>query len=192
MPSSVADTASVPDASFPSIETPPGSRREFLNYLLGGSLALLAAEACAVATWFALPHFRFGEESGVFLLDLSMIPAVGMPPVAVPEVKSWLSNTSNGLLALEMHCVFDHRPIAYEWVRVTNRFECPGCGSKFRANGEKLDGLGPARRNLDRFPIEVTTATGTLKTSPDGNPVDTSGATQLVVDTRYKILGKPI
>src|SRR5689334_18911178 len=81
------------------------SRREFLYYLWGGSAVLLSAEAGAVALWFAYPHIRYGEDSGVFQVKLSDVPDPQSPPI--PYAYSfWLRNTETGLLAFNIVCVF--------------------------------------------------------------------------------------
>ena len=50
------------------VQTAPGaeagvplSRREFLNYLWGASMAVFLAGAGGVTLWFALPRFREGR-----------------------------------------------------------------------------------------------------------------------------------
>src|SRR5438105_11762874 len=71
------------------------SRREFLNYIWGASMALLLTETTGAIIWFALPRFRAGEFGGVFSLDPGTLPAKGSPPVAFPAGKYWISNTND-------------------------------------------------------------------------------------------------
>jgi len=176
------------------------SRREFLYYIWGASLALLLAETTGAIIWFALPRFRAGEYGGVFSLDPKSLPAKGTEallsaPIAFPAGKFWISNQSQGLYALSMICT--HLGCLFKWVDTTHRFECPCHGSKFTAAGVKLtaaeikDGAlpGPAQRNLDRFAITVTTPGGTNKTDPTGHAVKVDGATSIAIDTGKKILG---
>ena len=40
------------------VSTPPLTRREFLYYLWGSSMAVFLAGAGGVSIWFALPRFR--------------------------------------------------------------------------------------------------------------------------------------
>src|SRR5437868_356963 len=126
------------------------SRREFLYYIWGASLALLLAESTGAIIWFALPRFRAGEFGGTFSIAPSNLPAKGSGPVLLASGKFWMSNTDNGFYALSQVCT--HLGCLFKWVPTNNRFECPCHGSKFKANGEKLvgaPGLGPAQRNLD-------------------------------------------
>lgn len=52
----------------------PLSRREFLYYVWGASMALLLAGAGGATIWYVLPRFREGEFGGVFTLPTSEIP----------------------------------------------------------------------------------------------------------------------
>jgi cytochrome b6-f complex iron-sulfur subunit len=78
------------------------SRREFLNYMLGASVALLGVEAVGAALWFALPNPQIGHE--LFRVDLKTLPEPGMAPVYDIDGKFWISNTNRGLLALYNRC----------------------------------------------------------------------------------------
>jgi cytochrome b6-f complex iron-sulfur subunit len=62
-------------AAAPSPSVSPMTRREFLYYIWGASMALLLAEAGGAAIWLALPRFKAGEFGGAFTLDVSQIPA---------------------------------------------------------------------------------------------------------------------
>ncbi len=165
------------------------SRREFLYYIWGASMALLLAETGGAIIWFALPRFRAGEFGGVFSLDPANLPAKGTAPVGLPAGKFWMSNTDRGFYALSMVCT--HLGCLFKWVPANNRFECPCHGSKFQANGEKIVGEGPAQRNLDRFVVTVQTASSANKTDADGHAVPLDGAKSVQVDTGKKIQGKP-
>jgi hypothetical protein len=167
------------------------NRREFLHYVWGAGAALLAAESCGAITWFALPHerFGFGQAADLFKFDPRDIPALNGPPYLFVDAGCWLSNLSGGLLVLSRVCV--HDPTLFKWVPTNNRFECPSCGSKFRADGTFIEGQGPAQRDLDRFVVQVRTPNGTLTALTDGGPVEIQGATEIVVDVKHKILGKP-
>ncbi len=165
------------------------SRREFLNYIWGASMALLLAQCGGTIVWFALPRFRAGEFGGKFGVDPTSLPQVGSQPQGNPTGKFWLANTQDGLLALSMVCT--HLGCLFKWVPANNRFECPCHGSKFDANGRKIPGQGPAPRNLDRFAVAVKTPAGSNTTSPTGGPVKVEGAVSIEVDTGKKIKGWP-
>jgi hypothetical protein len=170
-----------------SSDTKGISRREFLDYLWGGSIATGLVGACGAAAWFATPPIGFGKT--VFRLDLGIIPPPNSEPVGYPQAKCWLRNNDQGLLALFMECTRDKT--LYKWVEVNNRFECPRCGSKFNPDGSKIPGQGPARRNLDRFVVQVNTPLGIRLTPPDGSPVSIEDATEILINTHFKRLGKP-
>jgi hypothetical protein len=176
-------------------ETKTISRREFLYYLWGASAALFGIGACGAMTWYALPHARANEASGLFTVELDKIPKPGDPPIGIPEGRFWLSNTPQGLLALNIFCVFEvsiygRACTLIKWVPANDRFECPWCGSKYRKDGTFIERQGPAPRDLDRFAVQVTTASGTRRTPAAGGPADIQGATGIVVDTGNLILGR--
>ncbi len=170
-------------------ETKGISRREFLYYIWGASMALLLGESTGAIIWFALPRFRAGEYGGVFTIDPATLPPVGAAPVGFPAGKFWLSNQQRGFFALSMICT--HLGCLFKWVETNHRFECPCHGSKFEADGTKIPHLGPAPRNLDRFIVTVTVPGGARKTTPTGGPVDIKGATSVAIDTGKKIKGWP-
>ena len=184
-----ARTKAATETAGVDLQTKSVSRREFLYYIWGASMALLLAETGGALVWFALPRFRAGEFGGIFVVDPTSLPPVDSAPVPNPSGKYWLSNTPSGILALSMVCT--HLGCLFKWVPSNNRFECPCHGSKFKGNGEKLVGLGPAPRNLDRFAITVKTPGGQVKTDSDGHAVKADGATGITIDTGKKILGKP-
>lgn len=162
------------------------SRREFLYYAWGASMALLLAESAGMLIWFSLPRFREGEFGGTFSLAGTDLPDLGNKPGNFPDGKFWLSNTALGVSALYKVCT--HLGCLYAWVDATGRFECPCHGSKFEASGKFIE--GPAPRSLDVFAITVTTVSGqTLTTGPEGDaiPVSKSDVSRIVVDTGTRI-----
>jgi cytochrome b6-f complex iron-sulfur subunit len=194
-----------------ALERVPLSRREFLNYLWAMSMAVAMAGSGGLAVWFLVPRFREGEFGGVFIVPVSEIPAVDTPPVEYPEGRFWLSNIGQATLddarrpgdyPLEagvraIYKVCTHLGCLYKWVASNDRFECPCHGSKFLNTGTRID--GPARRNLDVFPIEVVDASGNVlaRTEPalnnnEGTPVSVpSEAVELRIDTGRRITGGP-
>jgi cytochrome b6-f complex iron-sulfur subunit len=172
-------------------ETEVVSRREFLNYIWGATMALLLAEMTGMSVLFALPRFREGEFGGFFNLGLAdeVLPAIEDPPRPNDVGKYWLVQTDEGALAIYKVCT--HLGCLYKWVETTNRFECPCHGSKFEKNGDWIE--GPAPRALDRFVIEALDTSGnvTATTGEDGDPLRLPGeGLQLRIDTGKRILGK--
>src|SRR5262249_813250 len=113
-PTKAATAAAPADTQTQSI-----SRREFLYYIWGATMALLLAETGGGIIWFSLPRFRAGEFGGVFNFDPASLPQKGSPPVGFPAGKFWISNTNNGLLALSMVCT--HLGCLFKWVPANNR-----------------------------------------------------------------------
>lgn len=187
----------------------PLSRREFLNYLWAMSMAVAMAGSGGAAIWFLVPRFREGEFGGVFVVPVNELPAVDSSPKEFPEGRFWLSNIGQNTLADDrrpedypiqagvraIYKVCTHLGCLYKWVESNTRFECPCHGSKFLQTGARID--GPARRNLDVFPIEVVDSSGNVlaRTEPamnsrEGTPVAIPpGAVELRVDTGRRITG---
>lgn len=171
-----------------AIEVAPPSRREFLYYIWGASMAMLLGQATAGLIWFALPRFKEGEFGGAFTFTAGDVPPVGDPPAAIPAGRMHLSTTEDGFLALYAVCT--HLGCLPKWTPGNNRFECPCHGSKFEANGDYIE--GPAPRDLDRFVATITFADGTSATTDgSGNPIPLEGREiiGLTVDTGNRILG---
>jgi cytochrome b6-f complex iron-sulfur subunit len=185
------------------------SRREFLNYVWAGSLAIFMAASGGAMLAFAMPRFKEGEFGGTFTVGTvaEKLPAPDSPPVNYPDLKFWLVNIGpteaakgggiEGLMALYKVCV--HLGCLYAWVDSTVRFECPCHGSKYQADGTYIE--GPAPRDLDRFRVVITDGQGNLvdetvttKTSPGYGapiPAPSDGTLVIKVDTGMKLdLGK--
>lgn len=166
------------------VQVPGVSRREFLYYAWGASLALLLAETGGWLIWFGLPRFREGEFGGTF--TIGSVPAVGATPADYPEGKFWLTNTDEGLVALYKVCT--HLGCLYKWVDANERFECPCHGSKYELDGKWIE--GPAPRSLDRFEMTVVTTGGQqLVSNADGDPipVDAGSVSQVLVNTGKRL-----
>jgi cytochrome b6-f complex iron-sulfur subunit len=186
------------------------TRREFLNYVWGASMALFMAQFGGAILLFALPRFREGEFGGRKTIGTvgEKLPKSDSPPTAFPEVKVWLANVGpgasgrgggqQGLVALYRVCV--HLGCLYAWVDSTDRFECPCHGSKYHLDGTYIE--GPAPRDLDRFVVKLLDAQGNVVAQTDTDkasptygapvalPADAENLT-IVVETGEKIdLGK--
>ncbi len=211
----VAATAGVPVAATPGAATPgaatPGAakpaakvevpsatldeasvvtRREFLNYVWAGSMALFLAGMGGISFFFALPRPRPGEFGGGIAVNADDYRKAGeaKAPIANNVGKFWISNSEKGIMALYKVCT--HLGCIYPWSDSAGRFQCPCHGSQFQIDGTYI--AGPAPRNLDRFRIEIFDAAGaSLAASENGDPIPLpANAASIKVDTGKKTQGK--
>jgi len=145
------------------------TRREFLYYIWGASMALFALEVTGLTIWFLLPKFKEGQFGGVFRLEVDVLPEANAPPENFPDGRFWLVTINtlepNRLMcetegdggqiigAAAIYKVCTHLGCIYTWVAPNDRFECPCHGSKYRLDGRRI--TGPAPRNLDRFKMSA-------------------------------------
>ena len=80
---------------------PPLSRREFLYYLWGASMALFMAEMGGALVWFSFPRFKEGEFGGIITVPIADIPAPDAEPKDIPEARIWVVNLGQGRLTDE-------------------------------------------------------------------------------------------
>lgn len=175
------------------------SRREFLFYIWGASVALFTAEATGLIIWFALPRFRAGQFGGSFTVSTDTLPEVNAPPSNFPDGRFWLVNldTSNnqgqermylaqdedqpivGVAAIYKVCT--HLGCIYDWNTANERFECPCHGSKYRLDGRRIE--SPAPRSLDRFLVSALDAQENVLATADVGADGTFAALELPADT---------
>ncbi len=190
--------ASAKEAAAEKID-PNITRREFLNYAWLASIALLTVQGIGMGLWFAFPNFKEGQFGGAFPIGdaAGALPEVNSGPKAYIDGKFWLVNVDTevngeprkGIMAIYKVCT--HLGCLYEWIPMTNRFECPCHGSKFQLSGDYIS--GPARRSLDRFVIQAIAPDGSIKeTDINGNPLVINGDEKLVIDTGRRILGATV
>lgn len=156
------------------------TRREFLYYIWGASIALILGQTTAGLIWFALPRFRAGEFGGTFSVNGDELPTVDAPPTSFPAGRFWVSNVPDeGLVSLFGVCT--HLGCLPKWVPTNNRFECPCHGSKYEKNGKYIE--GPAPRSLDRFLTTITFDDGTTAvTNATGDPIPLDGKKIVKID----------
>lgn len=163
------------------------SRREFLYYIWGASIALLLGETTAGIIWFALPRFREGTFGGVFSFPPDRIPEADRAPVNVAEGRFWVSHPNEGLVVLFGVCT--HLGCLPKWSETNHRFECPCHGSKYQIDGHYIE--GPAPRSLDRFFTTLTFEDGSTATMDSaGDPIPLDGRGKIVdvsIDTGRRI-----
>ena len=184
-----AKPAATKTAPPPAPAPPKGvTRREFLYYIWGASMALFLAETAGISVFFALPRFREGQFGGKIKVNAADFPKVGDAPVANNEGKFWMVTTDKGIVAHYKVCT--HLGCIYKWDDLAKRFACPCHGSQFQEDGTWI--AGPAPRGLDRFVVEAYDASDKLVAdSQDGNPLPLSpSAVTIRVNTGKKVSGK--
>ena len=184
------------------------TRREFLYYIWGASVALLVVESTGLLVWFMLPRFREGEFGGKFTLPIDVLPETNAPPFNFADGRFWLVNVNNEVQvgcermwpapedgpivgAAAIYKVCTHLGCIYAWVDANDRFECPCHGSKYRLDGRRIE--DPAPRNLDRFKLlaldqnETVLAESTVSDKGDYNTLPLpDGTAFLQIDTGDK------
>ncbi len=186
-PAGAAKPAAKEEAAPPA--PPKGvTRREFLNYVWGASMALFLVQFGGITWFFSMPRFREGEFGGKISVRIADFPQTNQPPVANNPGKFWLVNVDQGIGTLYKICT--HLGCIYPWSDAAGIFACPCHGSQFELNGKWI--AGPAPRDLDRFAFEILDAGGNvLVDSPSGEFVPIpSGAETVRVNTGAKTLGE--
>jgi cytochrome b6-f complex iron-sulfur subunit len=162
------------------------TRREFLYYIWGASMAVFTAQFAGLMIWFALPRFREGEFGGTFTVPVDRLPKVNDPPANFPDGRFWLVNLDSaapegqermfqapdeaqrgehiqGVAAIYTVCT--HLGCIYAWIPTNHRYECPCHGSKYRLDGRRIE--APAPRDLDRFHITALDVEGNVVGASD-------------------------
>ena len=173
------------------VYVPPGgvTRREFLNYIWGASMALLLAESAVLTYLFSFPRFRAGDFGGKIAVGVSEFPQLNGNPAPNNVGKFWMVSTEKGVMTHYKICT--HLGCIYGWDESAKIFSCPCHGSQFQYDGTYR--AGPAPRGLDRFSFEVVDATDkVLVESKDGTAIDLKkypDAAKILVNTGNKITG---
>ena len=186
------------------------SRREFLYYIWGASMALFAAQSAGLLVWFLIPRFREGEFGGLFPLPVGDVPETpNGEPLNYPDGRFWLVNVDTtqpndlmsrapdeeadlkGVLAIYKVCT--HLGCIYSWTPANNRFECPCHGSKYRLDGRRIE--DPAPRTLDRFKVLALDAAGAVLAESEVvedfvQPLELpAGTAEIAIDTGFRKKG---
>jgi cytochrome b6-f complex iron-sulfur subunit len=171
----------------------PVNRREFLNFAWLVSMGFLTISVAGVTYLFALPRFKEGEFGGVITVGtVDSLPDVNEPPDNFAKTKFWLSNTTQGLVALYKVCT--HLGCLYNWNGQEIKYICPCHGSQFEKVGTYIQ--GPAPRDLDQFVIRIETPEGEVIVETDpttGDPIPIPDIPNAIVklDTGARVNGDP-
>jgi len=126
------------------------TRRDFLNEVAGGVLAI-AGVGAAVVTWqYLSPNVLF-EPSPTFRAgspDLFPLNSV----TYLQDQQVYIVRTGEGFCAVSAVCT--HLGCITQWKPEANQIACPCHGSKFTPEGAKISGPAPAP--LPHFSITLT------------------------------------
>ena len=126
------------------------SRRDFLNEATAGALGIAGLGSAIVTYQFFSPNVLF-EPSTTFRAgnpDLYPVHSVTI----LQEQQVYIVRTPEGFYAVSAVCT--HLGCVTQWKPDSDLIACPCHGSKFKADGTKVE--GPAPRPLPHFAISVT------------------------------------
>ena len=125
-------------------------RRDFLNELTWGALGIAGLGSAAVTYQFFSPNVLF-EPSPTFRAgnpDLYPLHSVTF----LQEQQVYIVRMPEGFYAVSAVCT--HLGCVTQWKSDADMIACPCHGSKFKADGTKIE--GPAPRPLPHFAISLT------------------------------------
>ena len=126
------------------------SRRDFLNEATVGALGIAGVGSAIVTYQFFSPNVLF-EPSTTFRAgnpDLYPLHSVTF----LQEQQVYIVRMPEGFYAVSAVCT--HLGCVTQWKPDSDMIACPCHGSKFRADGTKIE--GPAPRPLPHFAISLT------------------------------------
>ena len=142
--------SSVPEASHPVQAGNEITRRDFLNEITLGALGIAGLGSVAVTYQFLSPNVLF-EPSTTFRAgnpDLYPVHSVAF----LQDQQVYIVRVPEGFYAVSAVCT--HLGCVTQWKPDADMIACPCHGSKFKADGTKIE--GPAPRPLPHFAISLT------------------------------------
>lgn len=129
------------------------SRRGFLDYLLGGALAVSALAVLGAVGAFLWPTrtTATGELGKVEVSSESDLPVGKGKVVPIKGTSAIVIHTRAGFVAFSAVCT--HEYCLVKWDEARQQIVCPCHGAIFDSSGNVLS--GPAPRPLPVFPVEV-------------------------------------
>lgn len=147
------------------------SRRQALKGLLVFGITAILSAFSRMGLSFMQPPRPANSYGGIIDAGtLTDLPLAGSDPRNMPRGRFWLIHTDDGISALHSSCT--HLECMFSWDTEKQVFICPCHGSAFSKNGQVLN--GPAKRNLDRFPVSLVDEAGVFIRGPaddKGSPV---------------------
>jgi len=126
------------------------NRRDFLNTIAFSSLGIAAAGSAVVTYGYLSPNVLFEPPTKFRAGSPDLYPVNTV--TYLPEQQVYIVRTSDGFYAVSAVCT--HLGCITQWKPEEQRIACPCHGSKFKEDGEKIE--GPAPRPLPHFLITLT------------------------------------
>jgi cytochrome b6-f complex iron-sulfur subunit len=126
------------------------SRRDFLNEVTLGALGIAGLGSVAVTYQYFSPNVLFEPPTSFRAGNPDLYPVHSVTILQDQQV--YIVRMPEGFYAVSAICT--HLGCVTQWKPDSNRIACPCHGSKFKADGTKIE--GPAPRPLPHFAISLT------------------------------------
>ena len=126
------------------------TRRDFLNEVTLGTLGIAGLGSVAVTYQFFSPNVLFEPPTSFRAGNPDLYPVHSVTILQDQQV--YIVRMPEGFYAVSAICT--HLGCVTQWKPDTDQIACPCHGSKFKADGTKIE--GPAPRPLPHFAISLT------------------------------------
>ena len=126
------------------------TRRDFLNEVTLGALGIAGLGSVAVTYQFFSPNVLFEPPTSFRAGNPDLYPVHSVTILQDQQV--YIVRMPEGFYAVSAICT--HLGCVTQWKPDTDQIACPCHGSKFKADGTKVE--GPAPRPLPHFAISLT------------------------------------
>jgi cytochrome b6-f complex iron-sulfur subunit len=126
------------------------TRRDFLNDVTLGALGIAGLGSVAVTYQYFSPNVLFEPPTSFRVGNPDLYPVHSVTILQDQQV--YIVRMPEGFYAVSAICT--HLGCVTQWKPDTDQIACPCHGSKFKADGTKIE--GPAPRPLPHFAISLT------------------------------------
>ena len=126
------------------------TRRDFLNEVTLGALGIAGLGSVAVTYQYFSPNVLFEPPTSFRAGNPDLYPVHSVTILQDQQV--YIVRMPEGFYAVSAICT--HLGCVTQWKPETDQIACPCHGSKFKADGTKIE--GPAPRPLPHFAISLT------------------------------------
>jgi cytochrome b6-f complex iron-sulfur subunit len=137
-------------ADLPNTTEAGVSRRDFLNQITFAALGIAAGGSAIVTYGYLEPNVLFEPPTKFRAGAPDLYPVNTV--TYLPEQQVYIVHTRDGFYAVSAVCT--HLGCITQWKPEAEQIACPCHGSKFHADGRKIE--GPAPRPLPHFSIVLT------------------------------------